>query len=80
MNVSGGVPLCRTNAEWIVENPNSPMDTPVFNDVYFTNCLATTTTGADQGLDGTTLYYMDSTDGEVSKAKIVSNTELLVTY
>ncbi|KAE9376027.1 concanavalin A-like lectin/glucanase [Stipitochalara longipes BDJ] len=79
ITVGGGPTLCQTNAEWVVENPGS-LDTPVFNNVFFTNCLATTTTGAQQGISGTTLIYMDSKDGEVSKGLEISNTELEVTY
>jgi len=56
------------------------LDTPVFNDVFFTNCLAITTTGAKQGIDGTTLIYMDSKDGEVSKGSEINNSELRVVY
>jgi hypothetical protein len=50
--------------------------------VFFTNCLATTTTGAQMGIDGTTLIYMDSRggDGEVSKGEEISNSELRVSY
>ena len=79
ITVGGGPTLCQSNAEWIVENPGG-LDTPVFNTVFFTNCLATTTTGARQGIDGATLVYMDSQDGEVSKGKEISNTELQVSY
>jgi Peptidase A4 family len=64
-----------------VENPGG-LDTPDFNDVFFTNCLATTTTGARMGIDGTTLIYMESTggDGELSKGQEINNSELRVFY
>jgi hypothetical protein len=62
-----------------VENPGV-LDTPVFTDVIFTNCLATTTTGAQQRIDGTTLIYMDSKDGEVSKGSEINDSQLRVFY
>ena len=79
ITVSGGPTLCQTNAEWVVENPGT-LDTPEFNTVFFTICLATTTTNAEQGISGATLIYMDSKDGEVSKGLEISNSELQVSY
>ncbi|KAH8792236.1 hypothetical protein F5882DRAFT_376788 [Hyaloscypha sp. PMI_1271] len=79
ITVSGGPTLCQTNAEWDVENPGG-LDTPVFTDVIFTNCLATTTTGAQQGIDGTTLIYMDSKNGEISKGLEIDDSQLRVFY
>ncbi len=32
------------------------------------------------GIDGTTLIYMDSSDGELSKSEEISDGELLVYY
>jgi hypothetical protein len=62
-----------------VENPGG-LDTPVFTDVIFTSCLATTTNGAQQGIDGTTMIYMDSKDGEISKGLEINDSQLLVFY
>ncbi|KAE9369699.1 concanavalin A-like lectin/glucanase, partial [Stipitochalara longipes BDJ] len=79
VDVSGGQALCLSNAEWVVENPVAgSLPCPNFNTVWFSNAVATTTTGAQMGIDGTTAIHMDSSDGTVIYSEWVDNNDMYV--
>ena len=79
--MSGGQRLCLSNAEWIVENPVAgSMPWPNFNNVWFSNAIATTTTGAQQGISGTTAIHGISSDGTTIYSEWVDNNDMYVQW
>lgn len=81
VDVSDGQTLCLQNAEWVVENPVSgSMPCPNFDEVWFAQCSATTTTGATMGIDGTTAIHMASSDGTTIYSEYVDNTDVYVAW
>jgi hypothetical protein len=79
MDVSSSEALCLQNAEWIVENPGSGcMPCPSFNKVWFDDCKATTSTGAVQGITGTTAVHGSSIDGRTVVSEWVDNADMYV--
>jgi hypothetical protein len=69
------------NAEWVVENQQSAtLPCPYFNTTWFSDCVATTTTGAVMGVDGTTAIHMQSSNGALILSEWVDNTDMYVEY
>jgi hypothetical protein len=72
-------PLCLDNAEWVVENPVADsMPWGTFENVYFDSCKATTSTGAVQGITGTTAIHGASRDGRMVLSEYIDNTDMYV--
>jgi hypothetical protein len=80
INLSNMSPaLCLDNAEWVVENPVADsMPWGTFENVYFDSCKATTSTGAVQGITGTTAIHGASRDGRTVLSEYVDNTDMYV--
>ena len=80
INLSNMSPaLCLDNAEWVVENPVADsMAWGTFENVWFGNCKATTSTGAVQGITGTTAIHGASRDGRTILSEYVDNTDMYV--
>ncbi|KAE9365194.1 hypothetical protein N431DRAFT_518278, partial [Stipitochalara longipes BDJ] len=77
MDVSSSDALCLQNAEWIVENPVfGSMPWPTFNNLWFDSCQATKSTGAVEGIDGTTPVHGASSDGRTILSEWVDNTDI----
>lgn len=63
ISLSNGSPLCRIDAEWIVENFKiNGNQTPFgrFQDVWFQGCEAKTTSGATVGINGASMIYLQN--------------------
>lgn len=63
INLSNGSSLCRTDAEWIVENFKvNGNQTPFgrFQDIWFQTCEAKTTSGSTIDIDGATMIYLQN--------------------
>ncbi|KAL8360479.1 hypothetical protein RB601_007221 [Gaeumannomyces tritici] len=63
VSLSNGSPLCRIDAEWIVENFKvNGNQTPFgrFQDVWFQTCEAKTTSGSTIGINGASMIYLQN--------------------
>jgi uncharacterized protein YjbI with pentapeptide repeats len=71
--------VCLNNAEWIVENVrNTDFPWPIFENAQFTECEAFTTTGAQQGIAGTTAVHGTSIDGRTILSEYQDNEDFYV--
>lgn len=81
---STGGDLCRTNAEWIVEDytsGSSLVELADWGTVTFTDSSAGTTSGTSVGLTGATVIDLESSSGKViSSVDIESASEVKITY
>jgi len=79
LTLSGFSDVCLDNAEWIVENVLPASEPwPTFEYVYFSECEAFTTTGAEQGITGTTAVYGASIDGRLVVSEYEDNSDFYV--
>ncbi|KAN0121796.1 concanavalin A-like lectin/glucanase [Hyaloscypha variabilis] len=79
LTASGFSEACLDNAEWIVENvENTSMAWPTFENVYFSECAAYTTTGAEQGITGTTAVHGSSIDGRTVLSEYEDDSDFYV--
>ncbi|KAL2262490.1 hypothetical protein VTK26DRAFT_1171 [Humicola hyalothermophila] len=68
LDISNGPPLCRIDAEWIMEDfydSGEQVTFARFSDLWFVDAAATTVGGQNVGIDGATMVYLQADDGAI---------------